>query len=228
MKKGDSEESPFSLGIIEVGYSPRSPAIAAIATSTAATPTITTAATSTTAATAAAAAEAATTTTAAAATEAAATAAATEATATFTTRASFFGLVDAECAPVEVLSVHSLDGLTCLVFGTHRHEAEAARLSRHAIGRDVCVDDLAELGEDLSKGVDSGVEGQVAHVDPSAHAVSLVHCDLPGRRLVHRPVASVEPKSHEPCVEVGGPTATRIHNPNPHTERGRVEPGNVP
>lgn len=121
-------------------------AIAAIATTAAAA--TTTAAAATTSATAAA-----TTATATAATTesaaATAAAAATESAAatTLTTRAPFFGFVNAKCSAVQVLAIHAFDGLARLIFRAHGHETKPTRLPRHAVARNVCIDDFTEFAE---------------------------------------------------------------------------------
>ena len=46
--------------------------------------------------------------------------------ATLTTGTSFLSFVDAERATVEVRAVHTFNGLTGLIFRTHRYETEAA------------------------------------------------------------------------------------------------------
>jgi hypothetical protein len=122
----------------------RLPAIAAVvATATAAATT-----TATAAATAAAA-------TAAAATPAAA---ATEATAAATAAAALTRLVDVQLTAVERRSVHVFNRALRGFRGLELHEAEAARLPRHAIENDGCAGDAAKLREGFSKLVVHGVE----------------------------------------------------------------------
>src|SRR5436190_443576 len=79
----------------------------------------------------------------AAGTAAAAAAAAAAGTATRT----LFGLVDSQRATVEVGAVHRCDGLLRVLRGAHRHEAEAARLPALAVGDEVHIGHLTELGE---------------------------------------------------------------------------------
>jgi len=143
---------------------------------------------SVTIATATAAAAAATVTAAAAATEAAATAtaaaAATEAAAATTTAATtaaeataaaaalgtLLSLVDAEGTTVEERAVHLGNRLLGLLSSRHGDEAEAAGLTRIAIGHDVDVDDLAARdGERVTERVLGGVERKIADVEARAH-----------------------------------------------------------
>src|SRR5262249_46295240 len=90
-----------------------------------------------------------------------------------TARRALFGLVDAQCATVEVLAVHPGDRLLRLVLAAHRHEGEAARAARVAIRDDLGLDDGAELGERVLKRRLVGVEGEIAYVEPGTHVIPL-------------------------------------------------------
>jgi hypothetical protein len=145
--------------------------------------TATTAAASTTAATATAAAtvvaataaiSAATTAAAISATTAAvATSTATAAVAATTTAAAALlarlGFVDAERATIKVLAVHRLHGLGALFGGAHRHECEAARAARLAIGNEMDVGDGSKLLKGAADGINGCVEGKIADVQTSGH-----------------------------------------------------------
>jgi hypothetical protein len=114
---------------------------------------------------------AATTTTAAAAAATTAAAAATAATATAATAAAgaLFGFVDSQRASIEISAVHRRHGALGFGARAHGHEAEAARLTRHAIRHQVDVDDLAMRGESLAQRVLGGVERQVTYVQTISH-----------------------------------------------------------
>src|SRR6185295_7869823 len=111
----------------EISSSARLPAVAAAAAATAA------AATTAAAPAAAAAARAAT----------AAPAAAAEAAATTARARLVLGLVDADLAPVERLTVHRLDGLAAARIVGERHEAKAPAAAGLAVADDLRLDDRA-------------------------------------------------------------------------------------
>src|SRR5262249_5067109 len=100
----------------------------------------------------------------------AATATATEAAASAAAAVlALFRFVHAKRAAVDHGAVHLLDGLLCFLRRGHRHEAEATRTTGVAIGDDVNVRHLAELGERRTKRLDGGIEGEVADVEPVTH-----------------------------------------------------------
>jgi hypothetical protein len=83
----------------------------------------------------------------------AAAAAAATATAAAAATAALFGFIHAKCAAVEIGAVHRLDGALRLSRGAHGHEAEAARLARHAVRYQVDINHFAAGGESLAERV---------------------------------------------------------------------------
>jgi hypothetical protein len=96
---------------------------------------------------------AATTTTATAAATTTTTTAASATTTTTAAAGALFRFVDAERAPVEVSAVHGRHGAFRLGARAHGHEAEAARLARHAVRYQVDINHFAAGGESLAERV---------------------------------------------------------------------------
>jgi len=152
------------------------PAIAAAATTAttaaATTATVVTAVATTTAATAAITAVATTTAIAAVATATAATTTTESAGATTTAAAAglaLFGLIDAKRAAVDRLAVHAFNCALRVFRGPHGDEREAARAASFAVGNQVDVVDVAEIGERGTDAVSSGVEREITNVKTSVH-----------------------------------------------------------
>jgi hypothetical protein len=79
------------------------------------------------------------------------------------------GFVDAKGATIERGAVHGLDRFLSLRRRAHRHEAEAARLSRSAVSNDVNIGDLADARERFPYRLYSGRERQVADIKTRPH-----------------------------------------------------------
>jgi hypothetical protein len=144
----------------------RSRKVAGRLVATAAIAAAATAAAATTAAAAAITTAAATTATAAVATTAAA---ATAAAATATALALLCD-IDAERATLEVLAIELGERLLGAFGRRHLDEAEATRLTAHAIDHDVDRDNLTALGEARVEQVLGGVERKITDVETIRHA----------------------------------------------------------
>lgn len=110
-----------------------------------------------------------------------ATAATTEAAASL---GPVFRLVHAEGTPVERRTVHCLNRFLSLRRRSHRHEAEAARLTRSAVRDDVDIGDFADSCKRFAHRLDRGRERQVADIKTRPH------------EYLFSLVAATNPRSH--------------------------------
>jgi hypothetical protein len=80
--------------------------------------------------------------------------------------------IDAERATLEVLTVELGKRLLSAFRGGHLDEAEAARLTTHAIDHDVDGENFTALGEPLSQQVLGGVKRKISNIETIRHSDS--------------------------------------------------------